>query len=85
MRKSIEKVLRGEVIVEGRTEIKVDKVEPHACSSLGTHINDRYCYDRGMIVRTKDEKPKSKAETGLGDLAGDIQEWEQELLNIVTS
>jgi hypothetical protein len=69
MRKAIEKVSKGEIIVEGRNEIKVDKVEPYCCSSLGTHINSRYCYDRGSVVRTKDVVKRE--ETGLGDLVED--------------
>jgi hypothetical protein len=76
MRKSIESVVRGEIIVEGRKEIKVDKVEPRACSSLGTHINRSMCYDRGSIVRTKDNA--DPAEAGLGDLPEDYDKmWEQ--------
>ena len=70
MRKIIEKVQRGEIILDGRSEIKVEKVEPFACSSLGTHINSRYCYDRGMEVRTKGEP--TREESGLGDLEDDL-------------
>jgi hypothetical protein len=69
MRKAIEKVRKGEIILDGRTEIKVDLVEPYYCSSRGTHINRRYCYDQGSMVRTKSEPVKE--ETGLGDLEDD--------------
>ena len=71
MRKSIEDVLKGEIIVEGRDEIRVDKVEPFACSTWGTHINGRYCYDRGWIVRTKEDPVRE--ETGLGELEEDFE------------
>jgi hypothetical protein len=75
MRKSIESVVRGEIIVEGRKEIKVDKVEPRACSSLGTHINRSMCYDRWSIVRTKnidiEEEYDRFVHGGLGDAEED--------------
>jgi hypothetical protein len=67
MRKAIEKVSKGEIILDGRSEIKVEKIEPYCCSSLGTHINNRYCYDRGSMVRTKNGVAPDKEELALGD------------------
>jgi hypothetical protein len=67
MRKAIEKVSKGEIILDGRSEIKVEKIEPSCCSSFGTHINNRYCYDRGSVVRTKGGVAPEKEELAVGD------------------
>lgn len=70
---AIEEVRRGDIIVEGRDETKVTKVEPFYCSSNGTHINNRSCYDRGSIVKVKrDQKEPSFDESGLGDFEEDF-------------
>lgn len=69
MQKRIEDVKRGDIILEGRKEILVKKVEPRTCSSLDTHINGSMCYPRGSMVRTKDVvNPEA---TGMGDLEED--------------
>lgn len=50
---TIEQVVKGDVILEqgGKKKIEVKKVRTYACSSLGTHINDRFCYERGTEVK----------------------------------
>lgn len=68
---AIEEVRNGDVIVEGRDETKVSKHEVAACSSKGTHVNGRYCYDRGQLVQVKRGARKDVEETGLGDLEED--------------
>jgi hypothetical protein len=70
MRKSVEELVKGDIILEGRSEIKVNKVVNFACSSRGTHVNGNLCYDRGIRVRTK-EGVVPKEETGLEDLEED--------------
>jgi hypothetical protein len=44
----------GESIVEWenrrRITTKIRKIVHNACSSRGTHVNDRYCYERNAIV-----------------------------------
>lgn len=49
---TIEQVQKNDVILEqgGKKKTEVKKVVHSACSSFGTHINDRFCYERGSEV-----------------------------------
>lgn len=70
---AIEAVQIGDVIVEGRDKTTVGKLDLWACSSKGTHINSRFCYDRGTLVNVqRGAKSQSIEETGLGDLEEDF-------------
>lgn len=74
---NINEVRAGDTILDGRDRIEVKKVEVACCSSFGTHINDRICYERGMTVRIN---PRDRAtskrfeESGVGDLAEDYDD-----------
>lgn len=59
---AIETVQVGDVIVEGRDQTVITKVEVDACSSRGTHINNKYCYDRGSFVQLKRRASPNKDE-----------------------
>lgn len=55
----ISEVRKGDTIREPGTkkDIEVKKVDVHACSSYGVHINDRFCYERGaQVVVTRPSK-----------------------------
>jgi hypothetical protein len=75
---SIEEVRKGDIIVDGRSETEVKRIKHDACSSFGTHINNRECWPRGSKVRIKPGKAESQTfeESGLGDLEED---WKQDL------
>lgn len=70
---SITEVRKGDIIVDGRSETEVKRIKHDACSSFGTHVNDRECYERTAKVRIKPGKVESKSfeESGLGDLEED--------------
>ena len=50
---SITDVREGDQIVEGRKSLEVREVEHSACSSRGTHINGRMCYDQISMVKVQ--------------------------------
>jgi hypothetical protein len=58
MQVSITEVVPGDILVEGRTRIKVDKIEHRACSSRGSHVNGKYCYNRTDVVEVIKSKRK---------------------------
>jgi hypothetical protein len=55
---SITEVVPGDILVEGRTRIKVDEIEHKACSSRGSHVNGKYCYNRTDVVEVIKSKRK---------------------------
>lgn len=71
----ITQVKKGDTIVDGRDKVEVTRVENDACSSLGTHINRRYCYDRSAYVEVraaqKNARSEDFTESGVGDLEED--------------
>ena len=74
---SITQVRKGDVILEGRDRTEVKKIEHNACSSFGTHINDRECWDRHTRVQIKPAthaESKHFEESGLGDLQADYDD-----------
>jgi len=73
MRVSITAVQKGDIIIDGRDRIEVNRIEHNACSSRGTHVNRRYCYNQTDSVDIRPGKAESKhfEESGLGDLEGD--------------
>jgi len=74
----ISQVRKGDTIVDGRSETEVKRIKHDACSSFGTHVNDRECYERGSKVRIKPGKADASfEESGLGDLEDD---WKPGLL-----
>lgn len=56
----ITEVHKGDIIIEDQGEITVRKIEHEACSSKGTHVNDRGCYDRYAKVNIKVGRAKSR-------------------------
>ena len=70
----ITSVRKGDTIIDGHDKIKVDQIEHNACSSFGTHVNNRFCYDRYTQVQVREgkrAKSRSFEESGLGDLEED--------------
>lgn len=74
---NITEVRKGDIIVEGRDQTKVDHIQHSACSSFGTHVNHRECYERGAKVSIKVADRATAQhfeESGLGDLEEDYLE-----------
>lgn len=80
MYSSIQKVVKGDVIVERvagkKRMISVTKVEFNACSSRGVHVNRNSCYDfNAMVDLVPGEatlKDLEEEMTALGDLEEDF-------------
>lgn len=85
---NINEVRKGDTILDGRDRIEVKKVEIECCSSFGTHINGRVCYERGSKVNVKPAQhaeSKHFEESGLGDLRedydyeADLAKWSKKI------
>jgi hypothetical protein len=70
----ISQVRKGDTIVDGRSETEVKRIKHDACSSFGTHVNDRECYERGSKVRIKPGK------AGVDSSVEENEDWSPGLL-----
>lgn len=72
----ITEVKPGDVIKEGHGKsIEVKQVENNACSSRGTHINNKYCYEptaHVTVSREFDIDANRFVDSALGDLEEDF-------------
>jgi hypothetical protein len=73
MRVSITAVQKGDTIIDGRDRIEVSRIEHNACSSKGTHVNRRICYDRTDVVDIRPGKAEANLldENGLNVIEGE--------------
>jgi hypothetical protein len=67
-------VRKGDTIIDGQDKIKVDKIEHGACSSFGTHVNNRFCYDRFTQVQVREGK-RAKPRDFEEDLEEEEEDW----------